>query len=94
MPIRVALSAYAGPIPRFVVPIWSRPRRLSLAESIATCHGMIRCALPERRTVSVEIPRASRSSSSSTKTPGSTTSPAPSTHSLPQRIPEGMCLNL
>ena len=28
------------------------------------------------------------------KTPGSTTQPAPITHSLPQRIPEGMCRSL
>ncbi len=46
MPIRDALSAYAGPTPRFVVPICSLPSRRSLAWSIATCHGMIRCALP------------------------------------------------
>ena len=47
MPIRDALSAYAGPMPRFVVPICSLPSRRSLAWSIATCHGMIRCAFPE-----------------------------------------------
>ena len=51
IPRRVALSAYAGPMPRRVVPICSLPSRRSLARSIATCHGMIRCALPETRTV-------------------------------------------
>ena len=50
MPMRVALSAYAGPMPRRVVPIWSLPRRRSRAPSSATCHGMIRCALPETKT--------------------------------------------
>ena len=89
IPMRAALSAYAGPIPRRVVPIWSRPSFRSLAESTATCHGMIRCALPEMRTVSVEIPRPSSSSSSSTRSPGSTTQPAPTTHSFPERIPDG-----
>ena len=34
-------------MPRRVVPIWSLPRRRSEAWSIAMCHGMIRCALPE-----------------------------------------------
>ena len=55
---------------------------------------MITCAFPESRTSSVEIPRVSNSSSSSMKTPGSTTQPAPITHSFPQRIPEGMCRSL
>ena len=36
-----------GPMPRRVVPICSLPSRRSDAWSIATCHGMIRCALPE-----------------------------------------------
>ena len=49
MPSRDALSAYAGPIPRRVVPIWSLPRRRSPAPSIAMCQGMIRWALPEIR---------------------------------------------
>ena len=48
--MRDALSAYAGPTPRFVVPICSRPSRRSLAWSMATCHGMIRCAFPETYT--------------------------------------------
>ena len=33
-------------MPRRVVPIWRRPSRRSLAESMATCHGMIRWAFP------------------------------------------------
>ncbi len=58
MPIRVALSAYAGPIPRRVVPICSFPSRRSRAPSSATCHGMIRWALPETKTSpSVRCPR-------------------------------------
>ena len=55
---------------------------------------MITWALPDSRTSSVEIPRASKPSSSSMKTPGSTTQPAPITHSLPHRIPEGMWRSL
>src|SRR5947209_6763190 len=81
-------------MPRFVVPIASLPRRRSLAWSIARCHGMIRCALPESRTRSVATPREPRSSSSSINTCGLMTHPAPITHSLPWRIPEGMCFSL
>ena len=84
IPIRVALSAYAGPIPRRVVPIWSRPRRRSRAPSSATCHGMIRCAFPETNSrPSVSCPRDSRSSSSEIRTAGSTTQPAPIAERLP-----------
>ena len=54
--MREALSAYAGPIPRRVVPICSLPSRRSDAWSIATCHGMIRCALPETTTTDGSMP--------------------------------------
>ena len=37
-------------MPRRVVPIWRLPSFRSRAPSRATCHGMIRCALPERKT--------------------------------------------
>ena len=94
MPRRAALSAYAGPIPRRVVPIWSLPSRFSPAPSIAMCHGMIRCALPEIRSGSAEIPRSSSPSISSSSTSGSTTQPAPSTLTLPERIPDGRWRNL
>ena len=49
MPTRRALSAYAGPMPRRVVPIWSRPSASSESASMIRCHGMIRWALPEMR---------------------------------------------
>ena len=52
-------------MPRRVVPIWRFPSFRSRAPSSATCHGMIRCALPERKTrPAVTWPRPSRSSSS------------------------------
>jgi hypothetical protein len=94
IPSRAALSAYAGPIPRRVVPICSFPSRRSLAPSIAMCHGMIRCALPEIRSGAAETPRDSSPSTSSSSTSGSTTQPAPSTLVLPERIPEGRWRNL
>ena len=84
MPMRDALSAYAGPMPRRVVPIWRLPRRRSDAWSIAMCHGMIRCAFPETTTTDVSMPRASSSSSSAISTSGSTTQPAPITDTLPR----------
>ena len=91
MPMRVALSAYAGPIPRRVVPICSFPSRRSRAPSSATCHGMIRCALPETKTSpSVRCPRPSSSSSSSISTCGSTTQPAPIALATPPTIPDGI----
>ena len=89
IPIRAALSAYAGPMPRRVVPICSFPSRRSPAWSIATCHGMIRCAFPDTTTTDGSMPRASSSSSSDRSTSGSTTHPAPITHVLPEMIPLG-----
>src|SRR5438094_594293 len=77
-------------MPRFVVPICSLPRRRSLAWSIATCHGMIRCASPERCTTPAERPRDSSSSTSARNTSGSTTQPAPITQIFPRRTPLGM----
>ena len=77
IPMRVALSAYAGRSRR-VVPICSLPRRRSRAPSRATCHGMIRCAFPDTKTSpSGRCPRPSRSSSSWISTAGSTTQPGP-----------------
>ena len=64
------------------------------AWSIATCHGMIRCASPESRTTSVEMPRASRSSSSRDEDLGVDHAAAPRTHSLPWRIPDGHVVEL
>ena len=83
MPSRAALSAYAGPMPRRVVPIWSLPSFVSPAWSSSMWYGMIRCALalifrPDR-----SIPLARRSSSSSVSTFGSITTPLPIAHGLP-----------
>ena len=91
MPIRDALSAYVGPMPRRVVPIWSLPSRRSDAWSIVTCHGMIRCALPESTTIDGSMPRSISRSTSSTKTCGSTTQPAPITDGVPETTPLGIC---
>ena len=77
-------------MPRRVVPIWSLPSRRSDAWSIAMCHGMIRCALPESTTTDVSMPRASSSSSSAISTSGSTTQPAPITETLPEITPLGV----
>ena len=83
MPRRAALSAYAGPMPRCVVPICSRPSRRSLARSIATCHGMIRCALPERRSaVGRDAARLERRRSPRPAPAGRRRIPAPMTQIL------------
>ncbi len=76
-------------MPRRVVPIWSLPSRRSDAWSIAMCHGMIRCALPDTTTTDVSIPRDSSSSSSAIRTSGSTTQPAPITETFPEITPLG-----
>ena len=57
---------------------------------MATCHGMIRCALPETTSTDVSMPRAASSSSSSSSTCGSTTQPAPITDVLPEITPLGV----
>ena len=89
--MRVALSAYAGPMPRRVVPIWRFPSLRSRAPSRATCHGMIRWAFPETNTrPSVRCPRDSSSSSSPIRTSGSTTQPAPIALATPVTMPDGM----
>ena len=81
-------------MPRRVVPIWSLPRRRSEAWSIAMCHGMIRCALPDSTTTEVSMPRDSRSSSSAISTSGSTTQPPPMTETLPEMTPLGVGADL
>jgi hypothetical protein len=103
--LRVEQVLHADPEPRRLVrvggadPALGRPD-LQLAEAPLAAlvdrdvPGMIRCASPETRTQPVETPRPSSSSSSRTKTSGSITHPAPRTHSLPCRIPEGMWWNL
>ena len=46
-------------MPRRVVPIEKRPRRISAAPSSITWYGMIRCALPDSFSPSSETPRSS-----------------------------------
>ena len=43
---RSALSAYAGPMPRFVVPSLFFPSRRSVSASSSWWYGRMRCALP------------------------------------------------
>ena len=64
------LVGVTRPLPRRVVPICNLPRRRSDAWSIAMCQGMIRCALPDKTTTEVSMPRDSRSSSSAIKNRG------------------------
>ena len=70
-------------MPRRVVPIEKRPRRISAAPSSITWYGMIRCALPDSFSPSSETPRSSSPSISFTRAPGSTTVPLPITQVVP-----------
>ena len=83
MPTRDALSAYAGPMPRLVVPICLLPSQISCIRSSRMWYGMIRCALPEMRRPAVETPLRSRSSISVRSAFGSMTTPLPMTASVP-----------
>ena len=83
MPRREALSAYAGPIPRRVVPICSRPSFVSPAVSSSRWYGMIRWAFALTRRPLVSMPRDFRPSISSVSTRGSTTVPLPMMQILP-----------
>ena len=91
MPIRVALSAYAGPIPRLVVPICRLPSRRSrcTVERHVPRHDQVRVAGEEdepagRRGRASRGRRAPRS-----RHLGSTTQPAPIAHALPAMMPDG-----
>src|SRR5262249_53471461 len=79
MPTRNALSAYAGPMPRFVVPSLFLPRYRSVTRSSSWWYGMIRCALPDSRNKPVSTPFDPSMSISSSRTAGSTTTPLPIT---------------
>ena len=74
-PTRRALSAYAGPMPFLVVPIWLRPRNRSITASSFLWYGMIRWGFDEMRSRDVSMPRDSSMSSSSRSTLGSITVP-------------------
>ena len=70
-------------MPRRVVPIWLRPRRVSPAVSSSRWYGMIMWALADTRRPDRSTPRARSSSISSVRTFGSITTPLPITHFLP-----------
>src|SRR5262245_529701 len=92
MPTRAALSTYAGPTPRPVVPMRRLPSLASEARSSAGWYGMIRWAFFEmNRVPSRGTPRRTRASISSMSEPGSTTTPQPITQRQPGcRMPEGI----
>ncbi len=79
MPTRSALSAYAGPIPRLVVPSLFLPRNRSVTRSSSWWYGMIRCALPDTRRFDVSMCFDSSMSISAMRTAGSITTPLPIT---------------
>ena len=64
MPIRLTLSAYAGPTPRPVVPIRRLPRKRSVTLSITWWYGAMMCALAEIRKIDACTPRAASPSTS------------------------------
>ena len=92
MPRRPALSSYAGPMPRSVVPILRRPRCSSESASRPRWCGRMRCARSETTRLSpISTPSASSSPVSRSNATGSTTTPLPITQRIPGcRIPEGM----
>ena len=90
MPTRLILSAYVGPIPRPVVPIFRFPRKRSVTLSTVTLYGVMMCAFPLMRSLEVSTPRSFSPFSSENRTDGSTTTPLPMTGVHPgERIPEG-----
>ena len=90
MPTRLILSAYAGPMPRPVVPIWRLPRKRSVTLSSVRWYCVMTCAfaLISRRETST--PRAFSASSSSNSTSMSMTTPLAMTGVTPGvRMPDG-----
>ena len=84
------MSAYAGPIPRFVVPRLARPRYRSVTLSNSRWYGMIRWALPLISSLELSIPRSPSACISSRSTRGLTTTPSAITGvTCGYRIPEG-----
>ncbi|MNW59944.1 hypothetical protein D3C74_378990 [compost metagenome] len=90
IPTRLILSAYAGPIPRPVVPMRRLPRNRSLTLSMVRWYPVMTCALPDTRRRETSTPREIRSSSSWKSTSMSTTTPFAMTGVTPgDRMPEG-----
>ena len=78
-PTRRALSAYAGPMPFNVVPIFASPNLDSCSASSIWCHGKMSCAKLETINLLHEIPRVSSESISLNSVGKSTTTPLPMT---------------
>ncbi len=90
IPIRLILSAYVGPMPRPVVPIWFLPRKRSVTLSIVVWYDVIRCALLESSRREVSTPRSLSPRISFSRTAASTTTPLPMTGVTPGvRMPDG-----
>ena len=88
--MRLILSAYVGPMPRPVVPIWFLPRKRSVTLSTVVWYDVIRCALLEIVSRLVSTPRALRPSISPRRTAASMTTPLPRTGVTPGvRMPAG-----
>ena len=58
MPTRLILSAYAGPMPRPVVPIWRLPRKRSVTLSSVRWYWVMTCALALTSSRETSTPRA------------------------------------
>ena len=90
MPTRLILSAYVGPMPRPVVPIWRLPRKRSVTLSMVRWYDVITCALELTRRRETSTPRAMSASSSWNSTSMSTTTPLAMTGVTPsERMPDG-----
>ena len=90
MPTRFILSAYAGPMPRPVVPICRLPRKRSVTLSSVRWYGMIRWALALTSSREASTPRASSASISLEEHLGSMTTPLPMTGvHVGVRMPDG-----
>ena len=90
MPTRLILSAYAGPMPRPVVPILFLPRNRSVTLSTVEWYDAITCALPLTTSSPSSTPRCSKASSSRNRASGETTTPLAITETQSgERMPLG-----
>jgi len=87
--MRLILSAYAGPTPRPVVPIFFFPRKRSVTRSIVRWYGVMMCAFELTTSRDRSTPRALRLSISLNSTSRSTTTPLPITGTPGFSTPDG-----
>ena len=87
MPRRLVGVGRADPAPRRADLQLAEPPLARAVERDVPRHDQVRVARDEHERRRSTSPRASRSSSSSIRTPGSTTQPAPMAHSLPRDDP-------